>query len=457
MSTRVQDPPSGASEAERSAAQGPIDLTEFAAAPDDATGRVSTMASGLIGSEILKIAADIRELQRGGVEVCNLTVGDFDPAQFPVPEILAAGIRDALAAGHTNYPPSNGVLELREAVRSFYERELGLRYSVDSVLIAGGARPCIYGTYRAIVDPGDVVAFPVPSWNNNHYCHMVGATKRPIDCGVETRFLPTREAVLECLPQARLLCLNSPLNPTGTAFEPAVLQSICEAIVDENHRRERTGERPLVLLYDHIYWMLTFNDVEHVTPPQLVPEMARWTVFIDGISKSFAATGVRVGWAVGPVDIIKRMTSLLGHVGAWAPRAEQIATIALLDDPAAIADYHQRYKAGLLDRLRRLYRGFEAMREQGLPVEAVPPMGAIYLTVRVHPFGKTTPDGRRLATNEDVRKYLLDAARVAVVPFQAFGVGAGGEGWFRLSVGAVSEEQIGDALPRLAEALQALR
>lgn len=414
------------------------------------------MAGGLVGSEILKIAGDIRELVGSGVEVCNLTVGDFDPAQFPVPELLSAGIRDALLAGQTNYPPSNGIPELREAVRGFYERELGLRYSSDSVLIAGGARPCIYATYRAVVDPGQIVAYPVPSWNNNHYCHMVGADKLPIDCGVESRFLPTRAAVLECLPKARLLCLNSPLNPTGTAFDPEVLRAICVAIVEENHRRERVGEGPLYLLYDHIYWSLTFEGVEHVTPPQLVPEMARWTVFIDGISKSFAATGVRVGWAVGPVDVIKRMSSILGHVGAWAPRAEQFATVALLEDPGAMAAYHRVYKAGIIDRLRLLYRGFEAMRAEGLPIEAVPPMGAIYLTVRVHPFGKTTPAGQRLETNEDVRRYLLEAARVGVVPFQAFGVGASGLGWFRLSVGAVGEQAITQALPRIAGALRAL-
>jgi aspartate aminotransferase len=433
------------------------DLSEFAAGPDATPGRVSSMAAGLVGSEILKIAGDIRELVASGVEVCNLTVGDFDPRQFPVPQLLSDGIRDALAAGHTNYPPSNGIPQLREAVRNFYARELGLGYPTDSIVIAGGARPCIYATYRAVVDPGDTVAYPVPSWNNNHYCHMVGATKREIECGLDSKFLPTREAVLESLPTARLLCLNSPLNPTGTAFDRDALREICEAIVDENHRRERVGERPMYLLYDHIYWMLTFAGVEHVTPPQLVPEMARWTVFIDGISKSFAATGVRVGWSVGPVDVIKRMTSILGHVGAWAPRAEQVATVGLLDDPAAITEYHQSYKTGVLARLRLLHNGFEAMRGDGLPVASVAPMGAIYLTVRVHPFAKTTPEGKRLSNNEDVRKYLLDAARVGVVPFQAFGVGASGEGWFRLSVGAVSEQQIKDALPRIGEALAALR
>ncbi|PRP99009.1 Aspartate aminotransferase [Enhygromyxa salina] len=434
----------------------PQDLSEFAAAPSEGDGRISTMAAGLVGSEILKIAGDIRELGRAGVEVCNLTVGDFKPAQFPIPELLAQGIRDALAAGQTNYPPSNGVLELREAVRAFYERELGLGYTTDSVLVAGGGRPCIYAAYRALVDAGDTVVYPVPSWNNNHYCHMLGATKLPITCGVDNNFLPTREAVIESLPKARMLCLNSPLNPTGTAFSREALLGICEAIVAENHRRERSGERPLYLLFDHIYWMLTFEGVEHYTPPQLVPEMARWTVFVDGISKAFAATGVRVGWSVGPVDVIQRMSAFLGHVGAWAPRAEQLATVAMLEDPAAVAEFHAGFKAGVLSRLRRLYRGLRELREAGLPVDAIAPMGAIYLTVRVHPFGKTTPEGKTLETNEDVRKYLLDAARVAVVPFQAFGTGDAGQGWFRLSVGAVGEQEIDDALPRVGAALKAL-
>nr|WP_219907946.1 aminotransferase class I/II-fold pyridoxal phosphate-dependent enzyme [Enhygromyxa salina] len=430
---------------------------EFAAAPSEASARrVSTMATGLVGSEILKIAADIRELVRGGVEVCNLTVGDFDPAQFPIPKLLEQSIIDALATGHTNYPPSNGLPELRESVARFYARELGLGYAAESVLIAGGGRPCIYAAYRALVDAGDVVAYPVPSWNNNHYCHMLDATSLQLVCGVESSFLPTREAVLEALPKARMLCLNSPLNPTGTAFDKDALKGICEAIVEENHRRERDGERPLYLLFDHIYWMLTFDGVKHYTPPGLVPEMARWTVFVDGISKAFAATGVRVGWAVGPVDVITRMSSVLGHVGAWAPRAEQLATVAVLDDAAAIADYHASFKAGVLNRLQRLHTGLQALREAGLPVDTIAPMGAIYLTVRVHPFGKTTPEGKTLENNEDVRKYLLDAARVAVVPFQAFGTGDAGQGWFRLSVGAVAEQQIIDALPRIAAALRAL-
>ncbi|MCA9710716.1 MAG: aminotransferase class I/II-fold pyridoxal phosphate-dependent enzyme, partial [Myxococcales bacterium] len=298
--------------------------------------RVSTMAQGLVGSEILAIAADIRERMAKGAEICNLTVGDFSPEQFSIPVPLRTGIEAALAQGRTNYPPSSGIPELREAVSRLFARRLGLHYPVGSVLVAAGARPLIYGAYRAVVDPGDRVVFPVPSWNNNHYAHMLGADAVPVSFGPESRFLPTAEGLSRVLPGARLVCINSPLNPTGTAISPEGLRAICEQIVEENQARAVSGQRPLYLLYDQVYWMLRVPGVEHVTPPGLVPQMADYTIFVDGISKAFAATGLRVGWGVGPADVMERMGAILGHVGAWAPRPEQHASAALLDDDPAI-------------------------------------------------------------------------------------------------------------------------
>jgi aspartate aminotransferase len=150
------------------------------------------------------------------------------------------------------------------------------------------------------------------------------------------------------------------------------------------------------------------------------------------------------------------MSAILGHVGAWAPRAEQVATVGLLDDPAGIAVYHERFLHAVQSRLDLLHTGLQAMRTEGLPVESIAPMGAIYLTARFTPFGRKTPDGTTLSTNDDIRSYLLEAANFAVVPFQAFGVRDDG-GWFRLSVGAVSEDEIRAALPRVRTALLALR
>ena len=422
----------------------------------DPRRRVGAMAGALIGSEILKIAADIRALVAGGRAICNLTVGDFDPRQFPIPARLKGAIVEALEQGETNYPPSDGVLPLRKAVAEFYARELGLAYPVESVLIAGGARPLLYGIYRTVLDPGDRVVYPVPSWNNNHYAHLADAVGVPIACQREHLFLPTEDELAPFLADARLVCLNSPLNPAGTAIPRESLRAICGLVLEENRAREKRGARPLYLLYDHIYWMLCTRGIEHVTPPGLLPEMARYTIFVDGISKAFAATGVRVGWGVGPVDVMERMSAVLGHVGAWAPRAEQMATARLLGDAEGIREYHSRFQPAVESRLRRLADGLGAMKAKGLDVDCLPPMGGIYLTARFHPFGRRTPAGGTLASSEDVRKYLLEAAGFAIVPFSAFGVRSD-EGWFRLSVGAVSPAELESALPRVERALSALR
>ena len=437
--------------------QAPLDITDLAreTGPDPSV-RLSAMAGGLVGSEILRIAGEIRALVATGRSVCNLTVGDFDPRYFPIPEKLLAGVHAALESGETNYPPPNGIQTLREAVARLFERDLGLRYPVESVLVFGGARPVIYCAFSTLCDPGDRVVYPVPSWNNNHYIHMAGCVGVPVVCRPEHHFFPTREALAEVLPGARLLCLNSPLNPTGTAVARDTLLGLCEAIVAENETRARRGERPLYVLYDQIYWMLRFGNTEHYTPPGLLPEMARYTVFVDGISKAFAATGLRVGWGVGPVDIMTRMSALLGHVGAWAPRAEQAATVALLNDPHGVREFLDVFLPELEARLDRLHEGIQAMKGRGLPVESIPPMGAIYLTARIHPFGRRTPSGQELRTNSEIRRYLLEAAGLAIIPFQAFG-STEEDGWFRLSVGAVSLAEIEEALPRLEEALRQLK
>lgn len=436
--------------------QAPLDVTALArdAGPDPGR-RVSAMAGGLIGSEILRIAGEIRALVASGRTVCNLTVGDFDPRYFPIPERLSAGIHAALEKGETNYPPSSGIPALREAVVRLYERELGLRYPLESVLIVAGARPVIYCIFRTVCDPGDRVVYPVPSWNNNHYTHMLDGVGVPVVCGPEDRFLPTRESLAGALPGARLLCLNSPLNPAGTAIARDALLGICEAVLEENEARGRRGERPLYLMYDHIYWMLRFGETRHFTPPELLPEMARYTLFVDGISKAFAATGLRVGWGVGPADVMTRMSAVLGHIGAWAPKPEQEASVALLDDAEGIRSFHAVFLRELQVRLDLLHEGIRALKGRGLPVESIPPMGAIYLTARIHPFGRRTPAGEELRTNDDVRRYLLEAAGIGLVPFQAFG-STEEQGWFRLSVGAVSLAEIEAALPRLEEALQRL-
>jgi aspartate aminotransferase len=418
---------------------------------------VSTIAQELAGSLILAIGAEVRALAATGKPVCNLTVGDFNPTEFSIPKSLLDGVTAALQAGHTNYPPSDGVEPLRRAISEFYTRRLGLSYSLPSVLVTSGARPAIYGAYRVLVDPGDRVVFPVPSWNNNYYSQLIGAEQVMVRCGAETNFLPTAEMLAPEVRDARMLVLNSPLNPTGTLFDADTLAGICDLVIAENARRQRAGvDRPLFLLYDQVYWMLTFGDARHVNPVVLRPAIEPYTVLIDAISKSFAATGLRVGWAVGPADIIKRMSDVLGHVGAWAPRAEQIATAHLLSDDAGMDAFHAKMRPEVQKRLDALATVLRTLEGEGFPVEATDPQGAIYLSARFNLAGARTPDGEQLDTNESVRKFLLRSAGLAAVQFQAFG-SSDEDGWFRLSVGAVSVADIEALLPRLRGALKSAR
>jgi len=417
--------------------------------------RLSRLANDIHGSAILQIAADVRALKSQGAEIVDLTVGDFSSKQFRIPRELEDGIVDALRAGESTYPPSNGLESLRLAVAEFYSRRLGLQFQLPSILIAAGARPAIYATYRALVDPGDRVVFAVPSWNNDSYCDLVGAKPVIVECDASTGFLPTANVLRPIIRDARLLALNSPLNPTGTVFDAEQLAAICDVVLEENARR-RAGERPLYVMYDQVYWMITAGGVTHVDPVTLRPAIAPYVIFVDAISKAFAATGLRVGWAAGPADVIKPMADILTHVGAWAPRAEQVATARLLSDHASVDRYVNKMRHEAAARLDAVHDGLTAMQQDGFPVECIRPQGAIYVSGRFALHGMRTPSGELLETDEDVRRYILRAANLAAVPFGAFGVQHDRGGWFRLSIGVVSVAQIEAVFPPLRRALETL-
>jgi aspartate aminotransferase len=415
---------------------------------------LSASVRGLVGSEILEIAAEIRRARAAGRQLCDLTVGDFNPREFPIPPDLLAGIKRALEAGETNYPPSNGLRALRESVSDFVAREWGARYPVESVLIASGARPILYAAYRCVVDPGDIVVYPVPSWNNNHYTWIAGGRGIAVVTRPADGFMPTLEQLAPHLPTARLICLNSPLNPAGTVIAENTLRAILEALVEENRSRTRQGRPHLFLVHDQVYAALVFGDARHVMPASLVPESAPWVISLDGISKSLAATGLRVGWALAAPELIARMNNLIGHVGAWAPRPEQAALAEFLRGGTVLGAFRADMNRRVRQRLEALCEGFRRLEREGYPVDCIDPQGAIYLALRLDLIGRKI-GGVRVETNSALRRVLLDRAGLAVVPFQAFGLEEE-TGWFRLSVGAVSMEEIEGTPARLRRVLDEL-
>ena len=410
------------------------------------------MAENLKGSEIIKLAGEIREKISQGETIYNFTIGDFDPKVFAIPTKYKEAIIKAYENGETNYPAANGIAPLRKVLSEFIQRDQNLDYSADSFLVAGGARPLIYAAYQAIVNPGEKVLFPVPSWNNNHYTHLSGANPVFLETSAANNFMPTAAEIKPLISDVSLVALCSPLNPTGTVFTAEGLKEICDLIVEENKRR--AGAKPVYLLYDQIYWQLTLNDTQHVDPVNLCPEIKEYTIYIDGLSKSLAATGVRVGWAFGPQKLINAMKSILGHIGAWAPKAEQVASAEYLDDNSSVESFLGEFKVQINDRLQGFYEGMQALKTKGYKVDAIAPQAAIYLTIKFDLVGKQF-EGKTLSSMHDVTDFLLNQAGLAVVPFYAFGSPATSP-WFRLSVGTSKMSDIAVCLDKLETVLAKL-
>jgi aspartate aminotransferase len=416
--------------------------------------RLSHLSHTLIGSEIVKLGGEIRERIRKGERIYNFTVGDFDPKIFPIPKELEEGIVEAYRNHFTNYPLGEGNLDLREAVSGYVKRCQGLEYDTDEILIASGGRPLIYALFRAVCDEGDKIIYAVPSWNNNHYVHFVGGEHVVVEARPENNFMLTAEDIRPHIKEAVFLALCSPQNPTGTTFRKEELKAICDLVIEENKRRSG-DEKKLYVMYDQMYWRLTYGNTRHYDPVTLNSAMRNYTVYIDAISKAFASTGVRVGWSMGPSEILNKMKAILSHVGAWAPMAEQKAVAKFLYQTEAVDSYLKHFKSELEERLHRIYEGIVQLKQKGYTVDAVAPEAAIYLTVKFDLAGKQTADGTVLKTQSDVTSYLLQHASLAVVPFYAFGASKNSP-WYRLSVGTCKKEEIDEMLGKLSDALKKL-
>jgi aspartate aminotransferase len=409
---------------------------------------LSHLAENLIGSEIVRLGGEIREMIRKGEKIYNFTVGDFDPAIFPIPKGLEDLIIEAYRKHFTNYPAAEGNLDLREAIADFHRERQSLDYGPQEILVSSGGRPLIYALFRTLIDEGDRVIYAVPSWNNNHYTQLNSGEHVVIETTAENNFMPTAGALRPHIAGATLICLCSPQNPTGTTISKKDLSEICELVLQENNRRG-PGEKKIYVLYDQMYWQLTYGRIVHYDPVSLVPGMRDYTIYVDAISKVFASTGVRVGWAFGPAEIIAKMKAIMTHIGSWAPMAEQKAVAAFLPQKEEIDRYLAGFRKALSERLTKIHEGFETLKKEGFRVDALAPEAGIYLTIKIDLKGKRMPE------QADVTSYILREAGLAVVPFSAFGASKNSP-WYRLSVGTCRLEDIPEMLKKLRAAMEKL-
>ncbi|MBX2869611.1 MAG: aminotransferase class I/II-fold pyridoxal phosphate-dependent enzyme [Acidiferrobacterales bacterium] len=416
--------------------------------------KLSALSDQIQTSPILTIAAAINARKAAGETIYNLTVGDFDASIFPIPDALTKATLQAYRDHQTNYPGAFGLPEIRQGVAALLNRTCGLDYQPEDVIIASGSRPVIYAVYRAVVDPGEKVVFPAPSWNNEHYASMLNAESTVVETHPENNFMPSAQELAPHLDDAVLLALCSPQNPTGTVLSDKDLIEICQLILKINASRSEQ-EKPLYVMFDQVYSMLTFGNTHFSHPLKLCPEIRDYAVFVDGMSKAFAGTGIRVGWATGASHIIEKMVSIIAHVGAWAPKPDQKAVGQFLAMDQAVDDYLTSFRGQLSDRLDGFYDGFQALKEKGHDVDAIAPQAAIYLSAKINIIGKRTVDGKKLETEDDVQQYLMNEARIGVLPFSWFGAPSYGN-WFRISVGTCKMEEIPMMMQSLESALDKL-
>jgi aspartate aminotransferase len=413
--------------------------------------RLSHLAHLLEGSPILELSNAAKDRMKQGKTLFNYTVGDFDPSVFPIPIELKKEVMKAYAEDYTNYPLAEGNLDLREAICLFEKEWNGIYAKPEEILVGSGGRPLIYAAYRTICDRADKVIYAVPSWNNLYYTQLTATHSVVLHTRPEDGFMPTAQAIRPYLHDATLLCLCSPQNPTGTVFTQDALLSICRMVVEENANRRKT-EKKLYILFDAMYGSLTRKFFPHVHPVGVCPEVRPYVIYINAISKIFAATGLRVGWCIGPAPVISKAKNILSHMGAWAPMAEQKAVTRILPQRRVLTTYLKTFKRELSYRLRMIHKGVRKLKNDGYPVDVIEPQGGIYLSLKIDLIGKKAND-KTIETAHDVAAWLLEMSGIAILPFSAFGASPALP-WFRMSVGTCQKADITPMLSQLKNALK---
>ena len=403
--------------------------------------RLSKIGNGIIGSEIIKISQQIKEISKTK-KIQNLTIGDFDSNINPIPEKLKEYIIESYNKNLTNYPLSAGQLNLRQSISEYLKKRQGVEYGENEILVGGGVRPLIYTIYKTLVNSGEGVIYPVPSWNNNHYSFLHGAIKQEIECKPENSFFPTiKDIDMNINDKTSLICICSPQNPTGRVIDPKTLKGICELIVHENkHRANQVGSRPLYLFFDQIYSDLSI-DGSFVHPLTVCPEIRDYLICVDGVSKSLCATGIRVGWVFGPQDIIGKMTEVFSHIGAWAPKPEQNAVGMYLNDYEEMVEFVTKKTKQYSKISTKICDKIEELKNRNFNIDYQKPEGGIYISIYLG-------ESLSFPSMESYTKFLINRCGIGLVPFEYFG-SKENKGWFRMSIGGVDPNNVEDILKSL--------
>ena len=358
-------------------------------------------------SATYRIIDRVAERRAQGAKIISLCAGEPD---FDTPEHVREAAIHAIEHGHTRYTQVAGVRSLREAVAAKFRRENGLDVTWQDTLVCNGGKQVIYNALAATLNEGDQVIIPAPYWVS--YPEMVqlcGGEARIVTCEANTGFKLTAAALAEAItPRTRWLILNSPSNPTGAVYSREELQALAEVLLANPH---------VLILADDIYEHLIFDDQAFHTLAQAEPRLATRTLTMNGVSKAYAMTGWRIGFATGPRWLLEAMEKLQGQQTSGASSISQQAALAALEGPK---DFIRESRAAFQGRRDLMVELLNAT--PGL--ECVSPAGAFYAFASCAGLiGRTSAGGRALLTDEDVAHALLDEANVAVVHGSAFGLG----------------------------------
>jgi aspartate aminotransferase len=394
---------------------------------------ISKRAAAIKPSPTLATAAKAKAMKAQGIDVVDFGVGEPD---FDTPENVKEAAKKAIQSGFTKYTPASGTDELKEAVIEKFKKDNGLVYEKSQVLISCGAKHSLYNIAEALFDPGDEVIIPSPYWVS--YPDQVilnDATPVIVETTEEEGFkLSAKKLEKAVTRKTKAVVLNSPSNPTGLAYDRKTIEEI--AAVAVKHK--------LYVISDEIYEKLIYDGFRHFSIASLGPEIKDLTIVVNGVSKSHAMTGWRIGYAAGPKDVITAMANIQSQSTSNPTSISQKAAVEALRGPQ---DFTQTMNIEF-DR-RRKYMVERLNRIQGM--SCLMPVGAFYAFPRVSPlFGKSV-NGKRIRSSSDLAAYLLEEARVALVSGEAFGADA----YIRLSY-ATSLETIVKGLDRIEQAANKL-